>query len=90
MNPIVSVTHGDHQLILSAKNPNDIKLFDKSIDPLQKKKIFESNGEKAAELKQLSDAYLTDAKSPWGVEPQREELCDLMRGQLQALGYVLK
>ena len=90
VNPIVSVTHGHHQLILSTNNPNEIKLFDNSIDPLQRKNIFESNGEKAAELKQLADAYVADAKSPWGVEPEREELSDLMRGQLQALGYVLK
>ncbi len=90
VNPIVSVTHGHHQLILSTNYPNEIKLFDNSIDPLQRKNIFESNGEKAAELKQLADAYVADAKSPWGVEPEREELSDLMRGQLQALGYVLK
>ena len=89
-NPIVSVTYGDHQLILPVKDPSRTELFDNSADPLQRKNTFESNGERAAELGKLAEAYSTDAESPWGVEPPRKELTELMRGQLQALGYVMQ
>ena len=88
-DPIVSVTYGNHQLIVSVNDPSASELYDLSADPLQQKNTFLSNGEKAAELTALTDAYYADAASPWGVEPPRKELTELMRGQLRALGYAL-
>ncbi len=88
-DPIVSVTYENHQLIVSVKDSSVSELYDLSADPLQQKNTFKTNGAKAAELTVLTDAYNAEAASPWGVEPPRKELTELMRGQLQALGYAL-
>ena len=84
----MGVRRGDLQLFLPVNTPGRAELYDHSSDPRERRNIFSENEEDAAALGALADAYLSEAKSPWGKEPEEVELSEMQLGQLRALPYL--
>ncbi len=90
--PIISVTEGNWRLMMHAKNPKGLELYDRAEDPGENRDLVTEDEipAKAESLREMAKQYLADAKSPWGVDPKEVELDDLKLEQLRALGYVIK
>jgi len=91
--PIISVTEGDWRLVLHVNNPKGLELFDRVSDPGDTKNLLDDGAgaqEQAGRLQAKVDAYLANAKSPWGVAPGEVELDEMKLEQLRALGYVIQ
>ena len=89
-NPLIALQDGDLQLFYPLAKPERIELYDHSTDPGQMENVQAERPEDTARLRAMVDGYVASASSPWGVEPERKEVSELMLGQLKALGYVVK
>jgi arylsulfatase A-like enzyme len=89
--PLVAVTQGPFRLIvpMGTEGGDAVELFDHRVDPGERKNIAADHPEIAARLKEQADAYFGRPPLTWG-SPLEVEISDLERGQLQALGYVLR
>ena len=88
---LVAVSEGPHRLILS-RSPDQadgVELFDHRADPGEAQSIAEDHPELRARLQEQATSYLARPALPWGA-PLEVEVSDLERGQLRALGYVVR
>ena len=90
--PIVAVTQGPHRLILT-ESPEDgqvVELFDHRVDPGEANNIATDHPELGARLLKQAAAYRDLPPLDWGAAPVQVEISDLDRGQLKALGYLIR
>jgi len=89
--PLVAVTQGPYRLIVSGgpEEGEEVELFDHRADPVEANNIAADHPEISARLRKQADAYLDRPPLTWGA-PLEVEVSDLERGQLQALGYVVR
>jgi arylsulfatase A-like enzyme len=88
---LVSVTQGPHRLIVT-RSPGEsdkLELFDHRTDPGETRDLAAAEPELSARLKEQATSYLARPPVDWGT-PLDVEVSDLERGQLQALGYVIR
>jgi arylsulfatase A-like enzyme len=88
---LVAVTQGPYRLIVT-KSPNEsdgVELFDHRVDPGERNNILADQPELGTRLKEQAASYLAGTPLEWGA-PLEVEVSDLERGQLQALGYVVR
>jgi arylsulfatase A-like enzyme len=89
--PIVAVTEGPYRLILS-ESPEEgevVELFDHRSDPREKSNVLADQPELGSRMEEQAKAYLGRPALSWGA-PLEVEVSDLERGQLRALGYVVR
>jgi arylsulfatase A-like enzyme len=93
--PVVAVTQGPYRLILTEspeESPEEsevVELFDHRVDPGEAKNIAADHPELSARLQKQAAAYLDRPPLDWGA-PLEVEISDLDRGQLRALGYIVR
>jgi len=89
--PLVAVTEGPYQLIVSQgrEESEGLELFDLQSDPQGTTNLAEDRPELTARLREQVTAYLARPPAAWG-EPVEVEISDLEAGQLRALGYVVR
>lgn len=89
--PVVAVTQGPYRLILteSPEGSDVVELFDHRVDPGEAKNIAADHPELGSRLQEQAGAYLDRPALDWGA-PVDVEISDLERGQLRALGYVVR
>ncbi len=89
--PMVAVTQGPHRLILT-QHPEKgelLELFDHRVDPREENNIATEHPELGARLRKQALAYSNRPLIDWGA-PLEVEIDDLDRGQLRALGYIVR
>jgi arylsulfatase A-like enzyme len=92
-NPLISVGDGKLQLFMWVKRPEQMELYDRVADPKELSNLLEvSEGAPPGmePLRAAADAHLSNARSPWGKDPNEVELDAMKLEQLRALGYVIK
>lgn len=89
-NPLVGVTDGNLRMLVPVNQPEESEFYDRESDAEERRNLLGTRPEDAAAMRALADAYMAEAESPWGREPDRVELSEMQRGQLHALGYVLE
>jgi hypothetical protein len=89
--PIVAVTEGPYRLLvgMGTEEEEELELFDHRTDPGERQNIAEDQPDVSARLQKRVDNYLSRPPLTWG-NPLDVEVSDLERGQLQALGYVVR
>jgi len=89
--PIIAVTQGPYRLIVreDPEGSREVELFDHRVDPGEENDIAADNPEVTERLEKEVAAYLARPPLEWGA-PLEVEVSDLERGQLQALGYVVR
>jgi hypothetical protein len=88
---MIAVTQGPHRLILT-QHPQEgelLELFDHRVDPREKNNIATDHPEIGARLRKQALAYRNRPPIDWGA-PLEVDLSDLDRGQLRALGYIVR
>jgi arylsulfatase A-like enzyme len=88
--PLVAISQGPYRLIvpMGEKERDGVELFDHRTDPREMNNIAEGHPE-LGRLQEQADAYFARAPIAWG-SPIDVEVSDLERGQLHALGYVVR
>jgi arylsulfatase A-like enzyme len=84
--PLVSVTSGGKRFI--RLGPEQIELYDDTVDPRNQKDLAKEQPETVAKLRSEADQVLGE-KPAWGETP-KVELDEMYLDQLRALGYVVK
>jgi hypothetical protein len=73
--------------------PEQMEFYDRAVDPKELSNLLEVSEEAPPGMEPLraaADAYLSNARSPWGKGPKEVELDAMKLEQLRALGYVIK
>ena len=87
---IVSITQGDHRLIVNLDNENEAELYDTKTDPTEQKNLLAQDGDAAKPLRELLGSYEKESDdAPWHKKPGVAELDELRLNHLRALGYVI-
>ncbi len=87
--PMVAVTRDNLRLLLPVDRPEAAELYDHASDPAESQNLAEVRPEEAKQLRELADAHLAGAESPWQAAPKEVELDRMRLEQLRALGYVI-
>ena len=87
---IVSITQGDHRLIVNLDNEDEAELYDTKTDPTEQKNLLAVDGDAAKPLRELLGSYEKESdEAPWHKKPGVAELDELRLNHLRALGYVI-
>jgi arylsulfatase A-like enzyme len=87
---IVSITQGDHRLIVNLDKQDEAELFDTKTDPTEQKNLLAEDGDAAKPLRELLGSYEKESDdAPWHKKPGVAELDELRLNHLRALGYVI-
>ncbi len=87
-NQIVALVKGDYRYIHHLRRPERPELYDRSVDPKEKKNVAAVEGEVGNELRALIDEFLAKPRTQWDEAPEIE-LDEMKKAQLRALGYVV-
>jgi arylsulfatase A-like enzyme len=86
--PTTSILKGPHRLNYSAARPNQVELYDRSVDPGERQNVSAEQPEVVAALRAEVEAFLAQPKTNWEAAPE-VELSEMHQAQLRALGYVI-
>jgi arylsulfatase A-like enzyme len=87
---IVSITSGDHRLIVNLDKEDEAELYDTKSDPTEQKNLLAEDGDAAKPLRELLGSYEKESEdAPWHKKPGVAELDELRLNHLRALGYVI-
>jgi arylsulfatase len=86
--PTLSMLKGRHRINHWATKPDRVELFDRSIDPKEKKNIAAEQPEVVDALRREIEAFLEKPKTEWSSAPEIE-LDEMHVNQLRALGYMI-
>ncbi len=87
--PTTSILKGWHRLNYSPARPNLVELYDRSVDPKERRNISAEQPEVVAALRAEVEAFLARPKTNWEAAPE-VELSEMHQAQLRALGYVIE
>lgn len=90
--PAVAVVEDGFRYVYmrSAEGEFSEQLFDAGADPRERRNVLPDHPDRAADLRELAEAYLDDpAPPPWGDAAVSVELDEMELNQLRALGYEL-
>ena len=87
--PTLSMVKGAHRVNQFRDRPERVELFDRSVDPRERKNVASEQPEILEELEREIAAFYAKAPSQWSEAPEIE--VDAMHlNQLRALGYVIE
>lgn len=87
--PTTSMLKGAHRLNYSSVKPENLELYDRSVDPREQRNVVADHPELANELRAEVEAFLAQPKTNWDAAPE-VELGEMHQAQLRALGYVIE
>ena len=85
--PQVAVNAGKWRLIYANAKPEQLELYDKTLDPREQRNLADANPQVAHRLVAIADDYLESRDPPWGSEAPTIQLDEMQLEQLRALGY---
>lgn len=86
--PMVAVVDGPYRLIHHVKSPERLELYDRSVDPRERRNIAAQAPDVAEELQAKVEAHLAQATEKARKAPE-VEVNEMRKAQLRALGYAV-
>jgi len=86
--PTTSILKGYYRLNYWSEMPDRVELYDRSVDPKERRNLSAAQPEVVEELRAEVEAFLALPKTNWDAAPE-VELNEMHRAQLRALGYVI-
>ena len=85
--PLIAIVEGPKRFMWWADGSAPPALYDTDSDPRERLNLYDPESEESQRLHSLAEQYFEGGENPWGVEPIKIELDELMLNQLRALGY---